>query len=67
MPQCAAMLLAFLVISSSAGPSIAEDAPDFAKAGAPFLKQHCVECHSGKEPKAELALDVFQDSLYFTR
>ena len=63
MPQCAAILLAFLVVLADASPSIAEDAPDFAKGGIPFLKKHCVECHSGKQPKAELALDVFPDSL----
>ncbi len=63
MPQCAAILLAILVVVAGASPSIAEDAPDFAKGGIPFLKKHCVECHSGKQPKAELALDVFPDSL----
>lgn len=26
----------------------------------PFVKQHCFECHSGKEPRAELGLDRFQ-------
>ncbi len=62
MPRCAAILLAFFVVATGASPLIAEDAPDFSKGGLPFLKKHCVECHSGKEPKAELALDVFQDA-----
>jgi hypothetical protein len=63
MPRCTAILLAFFVIFAGASQSIADDAPDFAKGGLPFLKKHCVECHSGKEPKAELALDVFQDAM----
>jgi hypothetical protein len=41
---------------------IAEDAPDFAKLGRAFLEKHCLECHSGKEPQAELSLDSFQDA-----
>lgn len=36
--------------------------PDFAKDGVPFLKKHCLGCHSGDEPKAELSLDAFKDS-----
>ena len=63
MPQRAAILLAFLVIFAGASPSIAEDAPDFAKGGIPFLKKHCVECHNATDPKAELNLEIFQDSL----
>ena len=31
--------------------------PSFADAVAPVLKKHCVECHSGREPKGELSLD----------
>ena len=36
--------------------------PDFSKAGVAFLKQHCLECHSGDKPKAELSLAGFTDN-----
>ena len=41
----------------------AEDSPpDFSKTGVAFLKQHCLECHSGDKPKAELSLSSFLDN-----
>lgn len=36
--------------------------PDFSKAGVAFLKKHCLECHSGDKPKAELSLAGFTDN-----
>ncbi|MDG2214297.1 MAG: hypothetical protein P8M70_10735, partial [Verrucomicrobiota bacterium] len=36
--------------------------PDFSRDGAPFLKKHCLECHSGNNPKAELSLEEYRDS-----
>lgn len=39
-----------------------ESPPDFSKAGLAFLKKHCVECHSGDKPKAELSLAGFVDN-----
>jgi mono/diheme cytochrome c family protein len=39
-----------------------EAPPDFSKAGLAFLKQHCLECHSGDKPKAELSLAGFIDN-----
>jgi hypothetical protein len=36
--------------------------PDFLQAGAPFLKQHCLKCHSGDDPAAELSLAEYKDS-----
>lgn len=39
-----------------------EPAPDFSKAGLAFLKMHCLECHSGDKPKAELSLAGFVDN-----
>lgn len=44
-----------------------EPAPDFAKAGRPFIERHCLVCHSGKEPKAELSLEAFRDSASVVR
>jgi mono/diheme cytochrome c family protein len=43
---------------------VAADAPaaDFAQGGRPFLEKHCLACHSGAEPKAELSLEAFRDS-----
>lgn len=39
-----------------------ESPPDFSKAGVAFLKKHCLECHSGDKPKAELSLSGFTDN-----
>lgn len=39
-----------------------EPSPDFSKAGVLFLKKHCLECHSGDKPKAELSLTGFVDN-----
>ena len=36
--------------------------PDFSKAGIAFLKQHCLECHSGDKPKAGLSVAGFIDN-----
>ncbi len=36
-------------------------APGFKTDGVAFLKQHCVKCHAGEKPKADLALDRFAD------
>lgn len=51
----------WLLIFTHASVS-ADDAPDFVRQGRPFLEKHCIACHSGKEPKAELSLDVFRAS-----
>ncbi len=37
-------------------------APNFSQAGVAFLKKHCLECHSGDKPKAELSLAGFTDN-----
>ncbi|HPM82421.1 MAG TPA: DUF1592 domain-containing protein [Candidatus Anammoximicrobium sp.] len=44
-------------------PSAAADRTDagFPEVGVPFLKQHCLDCHSGSEPEAELSLAEFRD------
>ncbi len=36
-------------------------APGFAEAGVPFLKKHCLSCHSGSKPEAGLSFDPFRD------
>ena len=36
--------------------------PDFSRGGVSFLKKHCLECHSGDDPKAELSLEGYTDS-----
>jgi hypothetical protein len=58
---CAMMLLLSRVSAAD------ETAPDFARAGRPFLEKHCLGCHSGEKPKAELSLDVFRDSASVVR
>ena len=35
----------------------------FTKQVAPFLTKHCIHCHGGKKPKADLRFDVFSDQL----
>ncbi|MFM8274205.1 MAG: DUF1592 domain-containing protein, partial [Gemmata sp.] len=35
--------------------------PSFEAAGVAFLKKHCLSCHGGDKPKADLALDRFTD------
>src|SRR3954451_572271 len=35
--------------------------PAFKTEGVAFLKKHCLSCHSGEKPKADLALDKFTD------
>lgn len=40
----------------------ADELPDFAVHGRPFLQKYCIDCHSGKEPKAELSLDNDHDA-----
>lgn len=49
-------LLAGLATALPAGPP-----GDFEARVKPLLRAHCFECHSGAEPKAELALDAFAD------
>ena len=53
--------LLLLVVLCFVAPMMAEQPPDFAREGLPFLRKHCLRCHSGKEPKAELSLDVFRN------
>ena len=40
----------------------ADEHPDFAQDGRPFIQKFCIGCHSGAEPKAELSFDTFHDS-----
>ncbi len=35
--------------------------PGFPQAGVPFLQQHCLACHSGPKPEADLSLAEFRD------
>ncbi|MEI6540937.1 MAG: c-type cytochrome domain-containing protein, partial [Planctomycetota bacterium] len=40
----------------------ADEHPDFAQDGRPFIQKFCIGCHGGAEPKAELSFDTFNDS-----
>ena len=42
--------------------TVVADGPEFLQDGAPFLKKHCLKCHSGDNPKAELSLEEYRDS-----
>ncbi len=55
-------VLASLAILMPAWCQAQDLPPDFSKAGVAFLKQHCLECHSGDKPKAELSLTGFTDN-----
>lgn len=68
MPRAALVVWLLLALHQSVvGPLRADEAPDFAAAGVPFLKQHCVECHSGDKPKGELSLETFRDTASLVR
>jgi mono/diheme cytochrome c family protein len=44
-----------------AQPSAGKPEPAFKAEGVAFLKKHCLACHSGAKPKADLALDKYAD------
>ncbi|MCE9534779.1 MAG: DUF1592 domain-containing protein [Planctomycetes bacterium] len=55
--------LSLLLVSSvSANLYAAEPAPEFGKTERAFLEKHCLACHGGKTPKAEVSLEAFRDS-----
>ena len=60
-------LIVALGVSLAANGVLAEEMPDFAKEGRPFLEKHCVQCHSGKEPKGEISLEAFRDGQSIVR
>jgi len=63
--QTLLLLWALLIIAATSTTSTvpgSEPAAEFAPAGVDFLKKHCVTCHSGADPMAELSLDRFVDS-----
>ncbi len=55
-------LLTCVVLVPNAFLAAAEVPPDFAKTGRPFLEKYCIGCHGGKEPKAELSLELYRDT-----
>jgi hypothetical protein len=54
------------VASPNAAPMPTGDL-SFAGHVVPFVAKYCVSCHSGDEPKGELALDVFHDEAAMLR
>ncbi len=62
-PQCRRLILILVLLLALTLSLGAEEAPDFAQAGTPFLEKYCLGCHAGEQPAAELALDAFQDNL----
>ena len=55
-------LLCGLVLIVPTRSQSQDAAPNFSQAGVVFLKKHCIECHSGEKPKAELSLAGFIDN-----
>jgi mono/diheme cytochrome c family protein len=49
---------------SDAGQLSAEHPPtlDYARDVQPLLRKYCIDCHGGEKPKAQLALDRYQDA-----
>ncbi len=69
MPQLTRMTFAtrsfvILVLATIASDVIAteQQPPDFAAAGFAFVQKHCVSCHGGDDPAAEMSLQAFRDS-----
>lgn len=50
------LVLVFLMLSLNVGYG---DPSDFIEYGTAFLEQYCINCHTGDQPAAELALDSF--------
>jgi hypothetical protein len=46
------------LIPASASRSLAEDAASFERTVRPLLTRHCVSCHGGNEPAANMRLDM---------
>lgn len=59
MAIIAALGFAFSFVDAT-NVAAAEQA-SFEVAGLGFVKKHCVKCHQGEKPQAELSLDVFKD------
>lgn len=53
-----ALWATYLLLSAS---SVSAADPNFDKQGLDFLESHCLSCHSGERPKAELSLAKFTD------
>lgn len=60
-------ILTLTILFTGVAFAIAEEAPDFAKLGRPFLEKHCLECHGAKEPKGELSLEPYKDGAAIVR
>jgi mono/diheme cytochrome c family protein len=53
------LLLAWLGLFSAQAAVAADSPPQFAESGVVFLKEHCIDCHSGDDPEAGLSLTAF--------
>ena len=64
-----ALSVCAVVVSALTSQADEGVAPDFAKAGVPFLKTYCLDCHGPAEPEADLSLAEFTtaDSLITKR
>jgi hypothetical protein len=61
------LITAVLACFGATRASAADEPPDFSKVGLPFLQKHCVGCHRGPKPKAELSLDQFKNATSIIR
>jgi len=56
---CVILLLVSIATSSNA---TGQQPADFSAAGFAFVQKHCVSCHGGDDPAAEMSLQSFRDS-----
>lgn len=54
------ILLLVTVASNAFGTD--QQPPEFAPAGLAFVQKHCIACHGGDDPAAEMSLIAFRDS-----
>ncbi len=61
-PAIVSRVLTLLVWVSASHCLAAAPGPEFSPIGRAFLEKHCLKCHSGNEPKAELSLEPYRSS-----
>ena len=61
MVSAAALAISLAAVAQKDPPRQKSTPSDYDDHIRPFLEQHCVACHSGAKPKADLALDLVKD------
>ena len=58
IPRVLAAMASWLTALACVGSAAANDPPRFDRDVTTFLAKHCIACHGGKKPKADLSLDT---------